>query len=296
MPNRELFLDRLGVAVDRAKAETQIRPALFIIDIDKFKSVNNTFGLVVGDSLLLTAARRLQRHLGAQDTLARIGGDQFACCSPTQQSAEELASLAERIRRSLRSPVKIARQEIVLTGSVGIAVYDGSVENRHDLLKEAEIAMYRAKRGGADRIEIFRPEMRGERDDRVAIESDLSKALEKNQLKVLYQPIIYLPTEELAGFEALVRWEHPKLGMMNPSSFVPVAEESDLIVKLGSHVLTRAARDAAQLAEGRCRDPSGRCSSASTSRAASCSGRISFRKSATSSAGTWCPRVRCASK
>ncbi len=246
LPNRELFLDRLGVAVDRAKLETQIRPALFIIDIDKFKSVNNTFGLVVGDSLLLTAARRLQRHLGAQDTLARIGGDQFALLFPAQQSAEELASLAERIRRSLRSPVKIANEEIVLTGSVGIAVFDGSVENRHDLLKEAEIAMYRAKRGGADRIEIFRPEMRGERDDRVTIESDLRKALEKNQLKVFYQPIIYLPTEELAGFEALVRWDHPKHGMMNPSSFVPVAEESDLIVKLGSHVLARAARDAAQ--------------------------------------------------
>lgn len=246
LPNRELFLDRLGVAVERAKVESKIRPALFLIDIDKFKSVNTTFGLVVGDSLLLTAARRLQRHIGAQDTLARIGGDQFALLFPVQQTADELASLAERIRRSLRSPIKIASQEIVLTGSVGIAIYDGVAANRFDLLKEAEIAMYRAKRGGADRIEIFKPEMRAERDDRVTIESDLRKALEKNQLKVFYQPIIYLPTEELAGFEALVRWEHPQHGLMNPSSFVPVAEESDLIVKLGSHVLARAARDAAQ--------------------------------------------------
>lgn len=246
LPNRELFLDRLGVAVDRARSDAGIRPALFLIDIDKFKSVNNSFGLVVGDTLLLTAARRLQRHMGPQDTLARIGGDQFALLFPAEQTAEELAALAERIRRSLRSPVKIANQEIVLTGSVGIAIYDGKAENRHDLLKEAEIAMYRAKRGGADRIEIFRPEMRGERDDRVAIESELRKALEKNQLRVLYQPIIYLPTEELAGFEALVRWEHPKHGMLNPAAFVPVAEESDLIVKLGSHVLARAAQDAAQ--------------------------------------------------
>ncbi|MGQ0672180.1 MAG: EAL domain-containing protein [Hyphomicrobium sp.] len=246
LPNRELFLDRLDVAMMRAKSEPKIRPALFLIDIDKFKSVNTTFGIVVGDSLLLTAARRLQRHLGPQDTLARIGGDQFALLFPGQQTAEELASLAERIRRSLRSPVKISAQEIVLTGSVGVAVYDGTEENRHDLLKEAEIAMYRAKRGGADRIEVFRPEMRGDRDDRVAIESDLRKALEKNQLRVLYQPIIYLPTEELAGFEALVRWEHPKHGLMNPAAFVPVAEESDLIVVLGSHVLKRAARDALQ--------------------------------------------------
>ena len=106
--------------------------------------------------------------------------------------------------------------------------------------------MYRAKRGGADRIEVFEPGMRRDRDDRIQIESDLRKALEKGQLKVLYQPIVYLPTKELAGFEALVRWDHPKHGMLNPIAFVPVAEESDLIIKLGSHVLMRAAKDCAK--------------------------------------------------
>ncbi len=246
LPNRELLLDRLSVAVMRAKSEDKVRPSLFFIDIDKFKSVNVSFGLVVGDSLLLTVARRLQRHLGAPDTLARVGGDQFAILLVAQQSPGELASLAERVRRSLRAPIKIAGQEIVLTGSVGLAVYDGGEQSHLDLYKEAEIAMYRAKRGGADRIEIFRPEMRGDRDDRVALESDLRKALAKNQIKVLYQPIIYLPTEELAGFEALVRWEHPKKGLMNPVDFVSVAEESDLIVRLGSHVLLRAAHEAAK--------------------------------------------------
>lgn len=246
LPNRELFLDRLGVAVLRSKTEPQVRSTVLFVDIDKFKSVNTSFGLVVGDSLLLTTARRLQRHLGPQDTLARVGGDQFAILLLSQQDPRELAGLAERIRRSLRSPIKIAGQDIVLTGSLGIAVYDGEEASHHDLLKEAEIAMYRAKRGGADRIEIFRPEMRAERDDRVAIESDLRKALEKQQLKVLYQPIIYLPTEELAGFEALVRWEHPRLGQMNPEAFIPLAEGSDLIVKLGSFVLLRAVQDAAR--------------------------------------------------
>lgn len=246
LPNRELFLDRLDVAMGRARSEPNVRPTILFIDIDKFKSINNSFGLVIGDSLLLTIARRLQRHLGALDTLARVGGDQFAVMFLSEQDPRELASLAERIRRSLRSPIKIAGQDIVLTGSLGIAVYDGEEESHHDLLKEAEIAMYRAKRGGADRIEIFRPELRGERDDRVAIESDLRRAIDKNQLKVLYQPIIYLPTEDIAGFEALVRWEHPKHGTMNPSAFVPVAEESDLIVKLGSYVLVTAAQEAAR--------------------------------------------------
>ncbi len=246
LPNRELLLDRLKVAVMRAESEDKVQPSLFFIDIDKFKSVNVSFGLVVGDSLLLTVARRLQRHLGAHDTLARVGGDQFAILLVAQQNPSDLASLAERVRRSLRAPIKIAGQEIVLTGSVGLAVYDGEEPNHLDLFKEAEIAMYRAKRSGADRIEIFRPEMRGDRDDRVALESDLRKALEKNQIKVLYQPIIYLPTEELAGFEALVRWEHPKKGLMSPADFIPVAEESDLIVRLGSYVLLQAAHEAAR--------------------------------------------------
>ncbi len=246
LPNRELMLDRLGVAVMRARAKEGPRPCILFIDIDKFKSVNVSFGLVVGDSLLLTVARRLQSHLGAQDTLARVGGDQFALLLAAEQAPQDLASLAERVRRSLRAPIKIAGQEIVLTGSLGIAVYDGGEASHLDLYKEAEIAMYRAKRSGADRIEIFRPEMRADRDDRVALESDLRKALAKNQIRVLYQPIIYLPTEELAGFEALVRWEHPKRGLLNPVDFVPLAEESDLIVRLGSHVLLRAAHEAAR--------------------------------------------------
>jgi diguanylate cyclase (GGDEF)-like protein/PAS domain S-box-containing protein len=246
LPNRELVLDRLGVAVGRTKTDTGVRPSVIFIDIDKFKSVNVSFGLVVGDSLLLTVARRLQGHLGPQDTLARVGGDQFAILQVAEQSPQDLAGMAERVRRSLRAPIKIAGQEIVLTGSIGIAVYDGQAPSHLDLYKEAEIAMYRAKRGGADRIEIFRPEMRSDRDDRVALESDLRKALAKNQIKVLYQPIIYLPTEELAGFEALVRWEHPKRGLLSPVEFIPIAEQSDLIVRLGSHVLLRAAHEAAR--------------------------------------------------
>lgn len=246
LPNRELFLDRLKVAVARAKSENAVRPSVIFIDLDKFKSVNASFGLVRGDSLLLTVARRLQRHLGVHDTVARVGGDQFAMLFIGDQEARNLAALAERVRRSLRAPIPLASQEIVLTGSIGIAVWDNTHSADDDLLKEAELAMYRAKRGGADRIEVFEPGMRRDRDDRIQIESDLRKALDKGQLKVLYQPIVYLPTKELAGFEALVRWEHPKLGLLNPVAFVPVAEESDLIIKLGSHVLLRAAKDAAK--------------------------------------------------
>ncbi len=209
LPNRELFLDRLAIAAKRATLEPLVRPALLFIDIDKFKTVNSAFGLVVGDSLLLTIARRLARNLGPQDTLGRVGGDQFALLLLSQSDARELAMLAEQVRRSLRAPISIAGQEIVLTASIGIALYDGPDEDPAELLREAEIAMYRAKRTGPDRIEIFNSGMRTEKGGRLALESDLRRAIEKKQLRLVYQPIFYLPTESLAGFEALLRWEHP---------------------------------------------------------------------------------------
>ncbi len=243
LPNRELLLDRLEVAMARAKSEPQIRPTVLIIDIDKFTNLNSSLGLVLGDSLLLTIARRLQRHLGPNDTLGRTGGDRFALMLLADQPVAELAQHAERIRRSLRSPIKIAGQEIVLTGSIGIAVYDGAETSHADLLKKAEIAMFRAKRAGADRIEVFTPEMRGDQEDRNALEADLRRAMEKNQLRVAYYPVIYLPTEELAGFEAVARWDHPQLGTIDPAAFAPFSDDTDLLAKLGIYLLQRAARD-----------------------------------------------------
>ncbi len=246
LPNRELFVDRLGVACERAVREPMILPAVILVDIDKFRSVNSSFGLVVGDSLLLTLARRLQRNLGPQDTLARISGNQFALLMMQAHDTAELGQLAETIRRSVRSPIKIAGQDVVLTAALGISIWDNNVGTAADLLKDAEVAMYRAKRSGADRVETFHADMRNEVDNRVAVESELRAALDRRELIVLYQPIISLATEELAGFEALVRWQHPKLGLLLPGDFIPIAEASDLIVKLGSQVLNRAVEDSAQ--------------------------------------------------
>src|SRR5690606_5580988 len=132
LPHRALFIDRLNTAVLRARTESNIRPTVMVTDIDKFKSVNASFGLGIGDSLLLTIARRLQRHVGVHDTLARVGGDQFALMFLNEQDPHELASLAERVRRSLRAPIKIAGQEVVLTGSVGLAVFDGEEASSAD--------------------------------------------------------------------------------------------------------------------------------------------------------------------
>src|SRR5215831_13656439 len=246
LPNRELFLDRLAIVAKRATLEPLVRPALIFINIDKFKSVNGSFGLIVGDSLLLTISRRLARNLGPQDTLARVGGDQFALLLLSQSNPSELAMLAEQVRRSLRAPINIAGREIVLTASIGIALYDGPDEDPAELLREAEIAMYRAKRTGPDRIEIFNAAMRTEKDGRPALESELQRAVEKKQLKLVYQPIYYLPTESLAGFEALLRWDHPTRGTLGEAEFMPIAEESDLIGQLGAYVLARTVREAAR--------------------------------------------------
>ncbi len=247
LPNRELFLDRLTVAVTRAQSEPDAHPTVMFIDLDRFRTVNTERGLVVGDSLLLTIARRLQRHLGAQDTIARVGGDQFAILLLGQTDARELAQLAERVRRSLRSPINITGEEVVLTGAVGLAVFDGDApSSASDLLKDAETAMHRAKRQGADRIEIFRPDMRTDRQQAQDIETDLLKALERNQVQLLYRPIAYLPTGELAGFEAMARWEHPQLGAVDPTTLIGDDDANGVALRLGSFVLTNAAQAVAR--------------------------------------------------
>jgi diguanylate cyclase (GGDEF)-like protein/PAS domain S-box-containing protein len=247
LPLRELLLDRLTTALKHAAAGAGVRPSIVHIDIDRFKSVNSTFGTNVGDSVLLTVARRLTRHLDPRDTLARIGGDRFAVLVLSESDPVRLAALAEGLRRTVRVPIKIAGQEIVLSGSFGLAIAElagngvVAASDAADLVRDAEIAMYRARRDGVDRVEVFTAAMREDPEGRVALEEELRRAIERKQLTVLYQPIVFLPTEELAGFEALVRWEHPRLGIMNPAEFVPLAEQSDLIVRLGSFVLARAA-------------------------------------------------------
>jgi EAL domain-containing protein (putative c-di-GMP-specific phosphodiesterase class I) len=186
----------------------------------------------------------LSRHLNPQDTLARLGGDQFAILLISDPDPRNVATLAERVRRALRTPMKISSKEIILTASIGIVVHDGNQETAQDMLREGELAMLRAKRGGADRIEIFNPAMRGEDETKLPLESDLRKALERQQITILYQPITRLASNQLAGFEALMRWDHPTRGRLAPDDFIPIAEESGLIVELGSYVLSQALEEA----------------------------------------------------
>ena len=247
LPNRQLFLDRLGMCLVRARQENGPKPTVIFIDIDRFKNVNNDFGIIAGDSLLKTLARRLQRHLEPQDTLARIGGDQFVMLVSTEKPAPEIAMLAERVRRSLRAPIKFQGKDIVLTGSIGHATFTGeAVLDAEELLRQGEQAMYSAKRAGADRVEAYKPGTRPAQSQRVVLESELRRAIERRQITLLYQPIFRLANQELVGFEALMRWQHPRMGELKPLDFLAVAQEAGLGVELGRSILDRAVREAAR--------------------------------------------------
>jgi diguanylate cyclase (GGDEF)-like protein/PAS domain S-box-containing protein len=242
LPNRQLFLDRLEAIMAFAKADPNIRPTVVVIDLDRFKQVNDSVGIAVGDSILLTLARRLGRLLKPQDTLARLTGDQFSMILLSERDPTRLIAFAETIRRTLRAPITFNDREIFLTASIGLALGDGQPNRTEEVLKDAELAMYHAKRIGGDRIELFKPAMRARKTDRLTLESELRRALEREEIHIAYQPIVRLEDRSVAGFEALARWDHPKMGRMSPAEFISVAEEIGLIVELGLFVLERTAR------------------------------------------------------
>jgi diguanylate cyclase (GGDEF)-like protein/PAS domain S-box-containing protein len=245
LPNRELFLDRLEAALSFAKADSTIRPTVMVIDLDRFKQVNDSVGIAVGDSILLTLARRLGRLLKPQDSLARLGGDQFGLLLLSEREPPRITAFADTIRRTLRAPITFNDRELLLTASIGLALVDNQPQRKEDFLKDAELAMYHAKRIGGDRIEVFKPAMRTRKNDRLTLESDLRRAIERDEIAVVYQPIVWLEDRSVAGFEALARWDHPKMGRLSPSEFIPLAEETGLIVELGLSVLDRTARQLA---------------------------------------------------
>jgi diguanylate cyclase (GGDEF)-like protein/PAS domain S-box-containing protein len=242
LPNRQLFVDRIESVLALSKADEAIRPTIIVIDLDRFKQVNDSVGIAVGDSILLTLARRLARLLKPQDTLARLAGDQFALILLSEKQADRIVAFAETLRRALRAPITFNDREIFLTASMGIALSDGQPHRTEEVLKDAELAMYHAKRIGGDRIEVFKQSMRARKTDRLTLESDLRRALEREEITILYQPIVRLNNRSVAGFEALARWDHPKMGRMSPSDFIAIAEEIGLIVDLGLFVLEHTAR------------------------------------------------------
>ena len=243
LPSRELFLNRLEAMISIARTEESVRPTVYFIDIDRFKQVNDSLGISAGDTILLTIARRLHRLLKPRDSLARLGGDQFALMLLSENDAGRIASVAEAINQAIRSPITFAKREIVLTASIGLVSWTAGQTMAEDMVKDAELAVHHAKRLGGDRIEPFRPAFRSAGSDRLQLESDLRRALERHEIKLVYQPIIRLEDRSIAGFEALMRWENPRRGTIPPSDFIPIAENCGLIVPLGLFAMQQAADD-----------------------------------------------------
>lgn len=241
LPNRELLLSGLESMLKLASVRDHLKPSVFLIDMDRFRQVNDGLGISAGDTMLLTVARRLQRLLAPEDSLSRISGDQFALVLVSEQEPGKIAEFAEKIKAAIRSPLNFARREIILTASIGLATAGKLDATAEEMLKDAELAMFQAKRFGGDRIEPFRPAFRAAGSDKLQLESDLRRAVERNEISVVYQPIIRLEDQSVAGFEALMRWHHPRRGLIPPSEFIPIAETSGLIVQLGLFSMQMAA-------------------------------------------------------
>ncbi|WP_458758164.1 EAL domain-containing protein [Afipia sp. TerB] len=254
LPNRQLFLDRINALAAFAKSTPNLRPTVMVIDLDRFKQVNDSVGIAVGDSILLTLARRLTRILKPQDTLARLAGDQFGLLLTSEYEPARITAFAETIRKTIRAPIAFNDREIFLTASIGLALSDPQAALSDEIIKDAELAMYHSKRIGGDRIDVYKPVMRARKTDRLTLEADLRRAIERQEITILYQPIMRLEDRVVAGFEALARWDHPKLGRMSPAEFISIAEEIGLIVDLGLFVMDTTAKQLAvwqRLARGR---------------------------------------------
>ncbi len=246
LANRALFRDRIAHAVARNLRDGG-RVTLLLIDLDDFKTVNDTLGHSAGDKLLTTVADRLSAHVRPSDTLARLGGDEFAVLV---EDLDDLAAqdLAQRILGAVRLPVRLGDRDVVCTMSIGIATAkagDGATDTE-ELLRDADLAMYSAKRGGRNRYAVFDPAMYEDVLRESRQRAELEQALAEGQFFVQYQPIVDLPTGELTGVEALVRWRHPCDGVLGPDAFIPMAEDTGLIVPLGRWVLQEACAQLAQ--------------------------------------------------
>lgn len=246
LPNRRLFANRLEHAIEWNKRYPNDLFAVVYLDFDRFKIINDSLGHNVGDELLVGLARRLESSIRAMDMVARMGGDEFAILLEAVKSTEEVIITVKRLHASLEAPFEAYGNSIAMTASIGVVVNLLSYEQIDDIIRDADIAMYHAKVNGKNGFRIFDIGMREQAENILKLESDLRKAIRNKEFRIHYQPILSLKQQQLTGFEALVRWEHPERGLLYPADFIKGAEESGQIVPIGEWVLYEACRQMKQ--------------------------------------------------
>jgi diguanylate cyclase (GGDEF)-like protein/PAS domain S-box-containing protein len=255
LANRALFMDRLGQAMERARRHPEYSFAVIFLDLDRFKIVNDSLGHTTGDQLLIEIGRRLEGCMRAGDTVARLGGDEFTILLEDVREIEIAVRMVERIQEQLIEPARLGGHEVFTTASLGVALSVPSYHRPEDILRDANIAMHRAKSLGKARHQVFDTTMHSRAVELLRLETDLRRTVADEQYKICYQPIISLKTDQLVGLEALVRWQHPERGLVYPDEFIPVAEETGLIIPLDRWVLREACQQMRQLHERFPRQP-----------------------------------------
>jgi diguanylate cyclase (GGDEF)-like protein/PAS domain S-box-containing protein len=240
LPNRALFMDRLKLATERARRRRDQVFAVLFLDLDNFKAINDSLGHIMGDQLLIQASRRLKACLRTADTIARLGGDEFTILLEDLTNERESLRIVERLQKALAEPFKLGPHRVQVSASIGVVSSSPAYERAEEMLRDADMAMYRAKSSGKACYQLFDRERHTPSQDIAGLSDDLEKAVERNELLLHYQPIVSLETGKLSAFEALARWRHPHLGLIAPTDFIPMAEENGAILSVGNWVLREA--------------------------------------------------------
>ena len=243
LPNRPLFIDRLFIALNMAERH-RTRLAVFFCDIDRFKEINDSLGHSVGDELLRVVAERIRSSVRSEDTVARFGGDEFTLILQKVERVDDAVKIAQKIIDTVKIPFRVGEHELFVTISIGISMYPNDGRDAETLVKNSDTAMYRAKESGRDNFQLYAPAMNARALEKLALENMLRKALTQEELVVYYQPIVDLERNVVCGAEALIRWDHPDLGLLSPAHFISTAEVSGLIIPIGDWVLRNSCKQA----------------------------------------------------